>query len=195
MSILPVFQIGVWNAWMLLLYYPLQPALMLVIDKLAGTSGIYQKLAGSTSDPTSRRVGLAATALTYLLLLYSIFLPLKLHTAWLAVGMAVYLLGLACFVTALFNVAATPNGEPFVRGMYRCSRHPLYLFSSLTFIGAGIAAASWLFILLTAILMILFGVYALAEERDCLELFGDRYRQYLQSTPRWFGISRSTNWH
>ena len=38
MSPIPAFEIGVWNAWILMLYFPLHPLLFLVVDKLVATS-------------------------------------------------------------------------------------------------------------------------------------------------------------
>ena len=190
MSLLPVFHIGLWNAWMLVLYYPLHPLLLLLVDKFAGTGGVFRKLAGSPGEYAGKRAAVIASVLTYVLLIYSVFVPLKLHTAWFYAGIAVFLPGLAAFLVASINVVATPPGEPFVKGIYRFSRHPLYLFSLFTFAGAGIAAASWLFLLITASLAVLFPIYVDAEEQDCIERFGDRYREYMSRTPRWLGIPR-----
>ena len=32
---------------------------------------------------------------------------------------------------------------------------------------------------------------AFAEERGCLETYGEEYREYLDKTPRWIGIPKS----
>jgi len=189
-SLLPVFHIGFWNAWILVLYYPLHPLLLVLIDNFAGTGGVLRKLAGAPGDSTANFASILASVLTYVLLFYSIFVPLQLHTAWFYVGVAVLLPGLVAFLIASVNVAATPPGEPFVKGVYRLSRHPLYLFSLVTFLGAGIAAASWLFLLITASLAVLFPIYVDAEDQDCLQRFGDPYREYMRRTPRWLGIPK-----
>ena len=188
MSLLPVFHIGFWNAWILVLYYPLHPLWLLLIEKLAGTAGILQRLAGSSEENTGNRAAILASLLTYLLLLYSIFVPLKLHTAWFYVGIAVFVPGFVAFLIASVNVASTPPGEPFVHGVYRYSRHPMYVSSLITFLGAGIAAASWPFIVITAALAGLFPIYVEAEERDCIARFGAPYLEYMRRTPRWLGI-------
>jgi protein-S-isoprenylcysteine O-methyltransferase Ste14 len=190
---LPAFEIGVWNAWVLLLYYPLHPVLMLLIDKLVGTGGIFEKMASAPYNRTEKLAFLFANVLSSILVLYSVFLPLKPGTAWFSTGMVIYLFGLVLFLTAIVNIATTPPGEPFVKGLYRYSRHPMLFFSFFTFIGAGMVAGSWLFLLLSAVVIVLFGIYAGAEERGCCDRFGDSYREYMARTPRWLGIPKTVN--
>jgi len=57
-------------------------------------------------------------------------------------------------------------------------------------IGVGIATASWLFLLLTVVLIILFNNSVAPEERGCLEKYGDIYREYMNRTSRWIGIPK-----
>jgi protein-S-isoprenylcysteine O-methyltransferase Ste14 len=191
MSAIPDFEIGVWNAWILMLYYPLHPIIMLLIDKLVGTGGMLQKMGSSPYNKNEKLAFISANVLGFLLVLYSIFLPLKLGSAWFYVGIAIYLFGLLMFITAIINIATTPLGEPFVKGLYRYSRHPMVFFSFFTFIGVGIATASWLFLLLSILVIILFTIYEVAEERGCCERYGDTYREYMSRTPRWIGIPKS----
>jgi protein-S-isoprenylcysteine O-methyltransferase Ste14 len=190
-SLLPAFKIGVLNAWILMLYYPLHPVLMLLIDQLVGTGGIYKKMADAPYSKTEKLAFIGANALSFILLLYSIFLPLKLGSGWFYAGMVVYLFGLVMFLVAIGNIATTPPGVPFVKGLYRYSRHPMVFFSFFTFTGVGIAAASWLFLLLSAIVIVCFAIYVVAEERGCCDRFGDSYRGYMDRTPRWFGLPKT----
>ncbi len=190
MSLVPTFEIGVWNAWILMLYYPLHPVIMLLIDKLVGTGGMFKKMVSSPYNKNEKLAFISASVLSFILFLYSIFLPLKLDSSWFYIGIVIYLFGLFMFIFAIVNIATTPLGEPFVKGLYRYSRHPMTFFSYFTFIGVGIATASWLFLLLSIILIILFAIYITAEERGCCELYGDTYRQYMDRTPRWIGIPK-----
>ena len=105
-------------------------------------------------------------------------------------GLAVYLLGFIISTAALFSIAATKPGEPFTTGMYRYSRHPIALGTLLPFIGAGIAAASWLFLLLSAILIFISHFLAITEESATAKKFGDAYKEYIARTPRWIGIPK-----
>ena len=190
MSLMPAFEIGVWNAWILMLYYPLHPVIMLLIDKLVGTGGMFQKMGSSPYNKKGKLSFISANVLSFVLLLYSLFLPLRLGSAWFYTGIAIYLFGLFMFISAIVNIATTPLGEPFVKGLYRYSRHPMIFFSYFTFIGVGIATASWLFLLLSIIVIILFAIYVIAEERGCCEQYGNTYREYMDRTPRWIGIPK-----
>jgi protein-S-isoprenylcysteine O-methyltransferase Ste14 len=99
-------------------------------------------------------------------------------------------LGLIAFITAIFNIATTPPGEPFSKELYRYSRHPMTFFAFFTYIGIGLTTASWLFLLLSAVTIILQIFTTMAEERGCLEQYGDSYQEYLNRTPRWIGVPK-----
>jgi len=59
------------------------------------------------------------------------------------------------------------------------------------FIGASIASASWLFLVLSIMLIITHFYNAIPEERECLEVYRNAYRKYMNRTPRWIGIPKS----
>ena len=191
MSWVPAFKIGLWNAWILMLYFPLHPLIMILVDKAVGTGQIMKKMGDVPLDKKEKRAFMTAMVILALLILYSIFLPLKLGTVWFYVGLAIYLVALAMLITAMVTVAATPLGQPFVAGMYRHSRHPGYVCMFIIWAGVSVASASWLFLLLAVVNMSLVAFEAVAEERPCLEVYGDEYRQYLNRTPRWIGIPKS----
>jgi protein-S-isoprenylcysteine O-methyltransferase Ste14 len=131
-------------------------------------------------------------AILFILLAYSIFLPLKLGTLWFYTGFAIYLLGLLMLITTYVNVATTPLGKPFTQGMYRVSRHPVYLSLFITFVGVSVASASWIFLSLSIVSLILQITSVIAEERACLDIFGSEYQEYMNRTPRWIGIPKSS---
>jgi protein-S-isoprenylcysteine O-methyltransferase Ste14 len=191
MSWVPAFKIGLWNAWILVLYFPLHPLIMILVDKAVGTGQFMKKMGAVPHDEKEKRAFTTSMVFLLLLILYSIFLPLKLGTAWFYVGLAIYLLGLAMLVTSIVNAATTPLGHPFVGGMYRFSRHPMLVSHLIALVGVSVASASWLLLLLSLVAMGLQGFQAPAEERGCLELYGDEYRQYLNLTPRWIGMPKS----
>jgi protein-S-isoprenylcysteine O-methyltransferase Ste14 len=192
MSAMPAFEIGVWNAWILMLYILLHPLIMMLIDKLVGTGNIFKKMETPTFNKTERITNIFSNfVLLFGLLIYSIFLPLQLGTAWFYVGLALCVLGVVTWTIAIVNIADIPLGEPWNKGLYRYSRHPMTLASYLILIGAGIASASWVFLLFSFACIILSAIPTIAEERFCLEKYGDAYRQYLNRTPRWIGLPKS----
>jgi len=60
----------------------------------------------------------------------------------------------------------------------------------LIFAGVGIASASWLYLLLSAIITIITHFMVVIEERSYLNKFGDTYREYMNRTPRCIGIPK-----
>jgi protein-S-isoprenylcysteine O-methyltransferase Ste14 len=190
MSWVPAFQIGVWNAWILMLYYPLHPLIMILVDKAVGTGEMLKKMGDVPYEKKEKRAFMISMVISVFLVLYSIFLPLKLGTVWFYAGLAIYLVGLAMFMTAIVNIATTPLGKPFAKGVYRYSRHPMLLSGLITWVGVSIASASWVFLLFSIVVMVLQVFEAIAEERGCLKVYGDEYQEYLTRTPRWIGIPK-----
>ena len=56
MSWIPAFQIGLWNAWILMLYFPLHPLIMIVVDKAIGTGGIFKKMGDVPYEKGEKRI-------------------------------------------------------------------------------------------------------------------------------------------
>ncbi len=192
MWLMPAFEVGVWNAWILLLFLPLHPLIMMLIDKLVGTGDMFKKMETPALSKTESIINIFGSYVLFFgLFIYSIFLPLQLETAWFYVGLALCVLGMVTWTIAIVNIANIPLGEPWNKGLYRYSRHPMYLGLFLTLIGAGIASASWIFLLLSILYIILCAILVSAEERFCLDKFGTTYREYMNRTPRWIGIPKS----
>jgi protein-S-isoprenylcysteine O-methyltransferase Ste14 len=82
----------------------------------------------------------------------------------------------------------TPSDKLIQKGMYKFSRHPMYLATFLICLSSGIATASWIFILLSIIIAVCLYNEALIEERYCRKIYKDQYKEYMKSVPRWFGI-------
>ena len=183
MSAIPAFEIGVWNAWIL-------TAFLLLFIML---SGLLPKEIGKRIAP-AKEMGKNNSMMRivfFAMIIYSIFVPLKLGTPWFYAGLVVYLFGFIISTAALFSIAVTKTGEPFTTGMYRYSRHPIALGTLLPMIGASIASASWLLLLLSVILIVVSHFLAITEESVTAKKFGDAYKEYVNKTPRWIGIPRS----
>ena len=189
MSIIPVFEIGLWNAWIfiLLVLLPLPLVVLFRKDVFKKTASIHASILTGTEN----KIFIFSKIIMLSVFIYSIFLPLQLGIIWFSIGLPIYLLGLILQTIAWVNVATSPVDEPVTKGLYRYSRHPMYVTLPLIFIGTGIASASWLFLLLSIILIITHFNNAVPEERECLEAYGNAYREYMNRTPRWIGIPKS----
>jgi len=164
---------------------------MIVVDKAVGTGEILKKMGDVPYEKGEKRVSVIYMVVLLVLFAYSVFLPLKLGTVWFYAGLATYLVGLVLYLTAVVNIATTPVGQPWTKGMYRYSRHPMLFSSFMTWVGVSVATASWVFLLLSIVVLGLEMFEAIAEERGCLKVYGDEYREYLNVTPRWVGIPKS----
>jgi protein-S-isoprenylcysteine O-methyltransferase Ste14 len=190
MTLMPAFQIGLWNAWIPMLYLPLHPLIMIIVDKLVGVGNITKKMTDVPYSGAEKKMSNAMLTLMLLACIYAIFLPLKLGTLWFYIGLPVYLIGLIIFIGAIVNIAKTPAGKPFTKGAYRFSRHPMTFWGNIMHLGVSIASASWVFLLFSIAVAILLYYLVIAEERGCLEQYGDAYREYINRTPRWIGMPK-----
>jgi len=190
MSAIPAFDIGIWNAWIFMLYYLSSLPIMRLISKdaldksdVAAPKDIYNK--------TEKRIVSFYQNSFVVAFIYSIFLPLKLGSMWFYIGLPICLIGLILLTISFFNFATAPLGDPLTKGLYRYSRHPVYLTQTLMFIGVGVASASWVFLLFTVLRTIASFMLMSAEEHFCLEKYGDAYREYMKRTPRWIGAPKA----
>lgn len=187
MSLVPAFEIGVWNAWVLILPF------LLVTYGISYT--IVNKESALFSWPKygsqQRLLLVFFMAVSLGSWIYSIFLPLELGTAWFYAGLPIFLIGMLFATLSTLTFARTPADRPNTEGVYRISRNPMYLGIFLAYIGIGLAAASWLYLLLAVIYLIIqIMVLVPPEESMCLEKFGNTYREYMKKTPRLIGIPK-----
>jgi protein-S-isoprenylcysteine O-methyltransferase Ste14 len=190
MSLIPAFEIGVWNAWIFMLWLWLDTLAFRLVGK-----EVFQRASGLASEMKTSRaykiISYVSMITELMAVAYSILLPFKLGTIWFYVGLTIFLLGLVVLTVASVNFTVTPMNKPITRGMYRYSRHPLYLASLLIYLSVSIASASWVFLLFFIVQLVSMRIAAVEEERYCLEKYGDSYREYMNRTPRWIGILKS----
>jgi protein-S-isoprenylcysteine O-methyltransferase Ste14 len=120
--------------------------------------------------------------------LYSIVVPAHLDTPLAITGLIIYIVGFVLYSAAWIAVATSGGGKVISSGPFRFSRHPIYVSSAVLFIGAGLVSESFLFLGLSLLVGVTHMGNALAEEKICLEAFGDEYRKYIARTPRWLGF-------
>lgn len=107
-------------------------------------------------------------------------------------GLALYALGL--LLLALSVIAfASPSEEGINQGgVYRFSRNPMYVAYFLYFLGCALLGQSWLLAVFTLIFQLSAHWIILAEERWCIQRFGDAYIQYMKTVRRYFGVPAET---
>ncbi len=188
MSLMPVFEIGLWNAWIFLIGFLLPPIIPNLFSK--GKASL-KKWNFSVPIKHEKLLNVISTAIMVGGFIYAIFLPLQVGKPWFYLGLLIFLVVLVISFSASFYARTVPNNKPFTKGPYRYSRHPLYLAETLVFISIAIASASWVFLLLTVIMQGFHMIYAPSEEQYCLKRYGKDYLEYMQRTPRWIGLPKS----
>jgi protein-S-isoprenylcysteine O-methyltransferase Ste14 len=185
--LVPAFELGLWNAWIFMI-----PMLIISFSDMRATAS---RESGKAGDFQLNR---KENRLTYAVFLpmvvswvYAVFLPLQLGTIWLYSGLIICLFGMVFTSVAILNFATSPKDKVITKGLYRFTRNPTYIGMILMQTGLGIACSSWLYLLLTVVLMVLLNANLSAEERYCLHRYGDDYQKYKNSTPRWIGLLTS----
>ena len=109
MSIIPVFEIGIWNAWIFMIGFLLPPILF---SKGEATS---KRWAVSVPIKHEKLLNVISTVIMVAGLIYSIFLPLQLGKVWFFIGLIIFLIALVISLSASFYARATPTDKPFTR--------------------------------------------------------------------------------
>jgi protein-S-isoprenylcysteine O-methyltransferase Ste14 len=189
MSIVPVFEIGIWNAWIFVIILFAAAFVPLSLNN----ENAEKRMEGDPTGSEQKEVTRIANAITHMIimpftLILSIFLPIKLGTWWFYAGLLIYLLGIIMVLMYSISFATAPLGEPIGKGIYAVSRHPGYLGFFLAYVGIGIACASWVFLLCALVWIVSWHFGVVEEERILLEKYGEAYQQYMNRTPRWIGF-------
>jgi len=191
MLLTPSLKIGVGNAWLFMIVFPLQWLVVLAVPKHIAERTRHPP--DFTQTHKGKVMGRATEILWIGATLYSIFLPLGIGTTRFYAGLGVFVIGVIVLISATLVVERTPAHRPFTGGAYRFSRHPMYLSMILVYTSVCVASASLLFLLITLVTLYLLRFQMIQEEAHCREKFGHIYMEYWNRTPRWMGIPKSGN--
>jgi len=129
MSLIPAFEIGIWNAWIFMIWLLIQNYGVRLVSK-----DLYRR-AGQPPDmkPSQKYkiISYISMPLWLLTTAYSIFLPLQIGTVWFYIGLIIFLVGLIINTVATISFATTPMNKPVTTGVYNYSSpcsSTVYLF-------------------------------------------------------------------
>lgn len=183
MELFPGIEIGLANGWILIVLFFGAYGIMLIFFPKRAIARLYDR-SGQRKNPLLRRL----LVVSFVLLLFAVMslTPLKIGDVVFVIGISMYSLGLIGFLIALDNFKNTPVDQPVTSGLYRFSRHPQQLAFSIAFLGISIAIGSW-----SAFAVLILGVIGahrriIAEEKACLEKYGESYKNYMERIPRYF---------
>lgn len=173
MSLIPVFEIGLWNAWIFIIPLFAIHVVSLRVLKSRGVEGQPSKI----------------MMIIFLILHFlPIFILLILDIMWLIAGFIVYLIGMFFVIMAIIDFATSPIDKPVTTGIFRFSRNPMYIGGIFIFLGIAIMSASWVYGIIILIWLILMINSIAKEESQCLKKYGKAYSDYMSKTHRWFGF-------
>jgi len=194
MSFIPEFEIGLWNAWILMLFVIFYNILPYTLSKIKPKYNEILKKASGPDIPLDKNKKMLGNILSIFFILpiiYSFFLPINISSVLFFIGLLIYVIGLIIGILAWFDFYTNAVDKLVTKGVYRVSRNPMYLCIVLIFTGTGIICVSWLFLLLTIIFTILSYILVISEEHFCLKKYGQDYRNYFNRTPRWIGLPKN----
>jgi protein-S-isoprenylcysteine O-methyltransferase Ste14 len=178
----PALEISWLNGWIFLAVLVLTEGLAFLTLPRAVVARLFDR-SGWSKEQTVMTVLGKVFALACLVMIVGT--PLRVGSAVLIIGGMVAGAGWLGLVMALRDFGATPPARPVTRGLYRFSRHPQIVMTSIILLGACIAIGSWL-ALLTLVIARAFGhLGILAEEQVCLAQYGEAYRAYMDRVPRY----------
>lgn len=182
MTWFPPLKAGWLNGWLLLCaFYGVFGLMMLVFPR-----EVVQRLYDRTGWGERVRSNAGVARVIAFILFGLIFLtPLRVGAYVFVPGMIIYLLGFALMVLSLIQYRNTPLDEPVVDGVYRISRNPQWVALVLVMLGLVLAIGSGIGLVLFTLLTALGHFRILAEEKACLDQYGEEYRAYMKKVPRY----------
>ena len=189
MDLIPIYEIGLWNAWIFMIVFIIQMFVILIVDKKIWNKSHVPKQ--EKKDKYENLVGIFANLTWLIAMVYSIFLPLKINSNLFFIGFIIFFIGLMILIRATYDFITTKPNKLIKTGVYKISRHPMYLATFFIVFSVSIASFSWLFLVLSIVMMFFFHREALIEEEYCMSIYGDEYNNYIQHTARWIGFRKS----
>jgi len=159
------------NGWLFsLLYFVLSTALLLLFPKYT--------IPRFTKVPDVKYVTQINYILYYAILIFLIFLPFDIGSLYFIVGASIFTIGIILYAVSLLFFAISEIQIPVTQGIYKFSRHPVYLSFFILMIGAGIATQSIIVILLNIAHFINAIFLMKEEEKSCIIIYGNDYKKY-----------------
>ena len=138
MELIPAFELGLWNAWILTIWLLLLPFITNFLIKDKNTS---KKLSTSVPVKFEKALNIMSMAVVIFGFIYSIFLPIEYGTIWFFIGGIFFLIGFILYLSAIVSLRNVSANKSFDKGAYRLSRHPLY--TSMIFIFVSVIIISF----------------------------------------------------
>ena len=182
MEFFPPFQLGWLNGGLLLALLALTDGFLFLVFRKKVVKRLFDRSGWTRRQQILTVIG---KLLALVVVVIIILTPLKRGSPVLLIGIGLVGLGLAGLIKALIDFRNTPADQPVTQGIYRLTRHPQNLASSVVILGCTIAIGSWFGLIIFLAARILLHANLVAEEEICLKAFGESYRDYSKQVPRY----------
>ena len=183
MELFPELKFGLLNGWIALGLLVLTDGICFLVFPKDVVKRLFDRSGWSQKQVVFTVIGKLCALVCIVSL---IFTPLKIGSTVFIIGSLVTVLGLVGLTSALFTYRNTPFNQPVEQGLYKISRHPQNVMSTVVLLGGAIAIGCWTAVIALAVARILSHFGIVAEEEICLKQYGDSYRGYMQRVPRYF---------
>jgi len=111
-------------------------------------------------------------------------------TVLIGIGFSLFVLALRTLgVSWRLGIDEQQPGALIITGVYAFSRHPIYLFFNLYFLGTFLLNGTLVFLLFCLFAAVVLHLQILQEERFLLRVHGLAYSSYVRHTRRYFTLS------
>lgn len=120
------------------------------------------------------------------ILVYPFFLMVKADFSWIFyTGLVCYFLGFCLSAVTMVSFSFPDATGLNTNGIYKFSRNPMYVAYFVNFFGIAMLTQSLILLGIVCVFQISAHWIILAEERWCLEKFGDVYKRYMEKVRRY----------
>src|SRR4030042_6141376 len=113
MSLISEFELGIWNAWIFMIWLIVIPVSSTFIIK---EKKVLKRLSVSVPMKFEKTSNILSMVVLIVGFIYSIFLPLQFNTIWFYIGLLIFLFGLIFDLTALYTLRDAKLDRPFING-------------------------------------------------------------------------------
>lgn len=183
MQLILELSLGLFNGWILIIIFYIIFGLLIAIFPEPAVARLYDKTGWTRKQ---NLLTLFAKIFGLLSIVLLIFTPLQYPQPIFYWSITIFTLGTGLMVIALLNFRNTPLDEPIRKGLYKYSRNPQWIGLVLVGFGTAVACGSWIVVIINLLGAITGHQRILAEERACLQQYGEPYKKYLEQAPRYF---------
>ena len=183
MELFPRLGLGWLYGWLSIVIFYSSFLVLLKIFPKETVDRLYDDSGWTLEMARPAKIGLPFALAAMLLIMFT---PLKIDQPIFWIGLGLALIGQVGFIYALHSFNITPLGEPVTDGLYRISRNPQWVTFAVVMLGFSLMVGSWTVLALLTVRVVMNHFRILGEEHALEDQYGESYRKYKNSVPRYF---------